>query len=111
MKSVVNRVMVSIYAVVLLLSLVLNSRHLFHAKASIPEPSLDLVPEINTPFSDTKGFQAVRHGRKEPSDLTQHISEATVVMTSNGFEVLGVFEGEVEHNNLVLGALPHRSND
>ena len=45
-------------------------------------------------------------------DATGLVPDVTMIMTSNGFQVLGVFEGETEHDNYtVLGALPHRSND
>ena len=36
--------------------------------------------------------------------------EATIVMTSNGFEVLGIFD-DATNNNIVLGTIPHQSND
>ena len=33
-------------------------------------------------------------------------------MTSNGFKIFGVFDGESDHaNNPMLGALPHPNND
>lgn len=44
--------------------------------------------------------------RQEVIALVQTFN-ATVVLTSNGFEILGVFDGDPDVNNSVLWALPH----
>lgn len=83
-------------------------------------PILETLPDV-TPVIDEDGFQEVRgRHRKEGLDsaapVNEGFHEATVVLTSNGFEVLGVNDSDivpvcaVDQNNHVLGALPHLGN-
>ena len=71
---------------------------------------------VDTPMEE-EGFQEVkvRSRREVNSDFALHpegsSQDAMVVLTSNGFEVLGIFDGEPTANNLALEALPHQSND
>ena len=72
----------------------------------MPQPEVPLTERVfaQVPETNSKGFQAL--------DLMKQVTDATIVMTSNRFKVLRLFEDEVEYNNnLVLGALPHQTND
>lgn len=95
---------------------------------------LNVQPVIDTLVApihevDAEGFQAVRgeviHPEQPPEDQDVEVaqnmegrqevvapmqSDATAVMTSNGLEVLGVFDEDTA-NNLMLWALPYQSND
>ena len=76
----------------------------------------DVLAAASDHMVDEEGFQEVR-ARPRREGVFDPIAgnetsnkEATVMMTSNGIEVLGIFD-DATHNNLVLGTIPHQSND